>query len=80
MLNEQTRLTGTILWFNLAKDLGIIRPSQNDEDDIYFNTASLVDRRDQNLLTSDTSVEYTCEQTLIGIYANRVRVNMENRD
>jgi cold shock CspA family protein len=71
----QNKHTGIILWFNLAKDLGIIRPNQIDEDDLYFNMASLVDRKDQNLLASGTLVEYSCEQTFIGIYASKVCVS-----
>lgn len=63
---------GVILWFNLGKGMGIIRPENNKEDDVRFDSASI--GRDVEQLEGGLHVEYLAEQELIGRYATRIRI------
>ncbi|MCP4614715.1 MAG: cold shock domain-containing protein [Planctomycetes bacterium] len=67
-IETQNWHSGIILWFNLGKGLGIIRPSNPDADDIYFNISSIGDQSVESVW-SGKHVEYHAEQNLIGMYA-----------
>lgn len=63
---------GNVLWFNLGKGIGIIRPDSADEEDVYFDLASL----DEDLVGTilpNMHVEFLSKRTLVGMYAQIVK-------
>jgi cold shock CspA family protein len=69
----QTWKSGSVLWFNLGKGYGLIRPNNPEDDDVSFNVSSIFGQNVE-LANSGTQVEYLEEQGATGMQAVSVRI------
>jgi len=70
--DTQLWLQGHILWYNLGKGFGLIRPEDSNADDVRFEPSVFINQNIE-LLEPNTPVEYQVEQNLIGMCATTFR-------